>query len=46
MNSIGSYLVVEELARKEMYLPSSSGLKEEEEEIKFICEMIYKINKR
>ena len=38
-----SYPVAEELARKGMYLPSSSGLKEEE--IKFICDAIESINK-
>ncbi|MDI6886639.1 MAG: DegT/DnrJ/EryC1/StrS family aminotransferase [archaeon] len=32
------YLVAEELARKGLYLPSSSGLKEEE--IKYICDAI------
>jgi perosamine synthetase len=36
-----SYPVAEELARKGMYLPSSSGLKEEE--IKFICKAIKEI---
>ena len=35
-----SYPVAEELARKGMYLPSSSGLKEED--IKFICDEIKK----
>jgi perosamine synthetase len=38
-----SYPVAEELARKGMYLPSSSGLKEGE--IKFICNGIKKINR-
>lgn len=33
-----SYPVAEELSRKGLYLPSSSGLKEEE--IRYICEMI------
>ena len=33
-----SYPVAEDLARKGMYLPSSSGLKEEE--ITFICDEI------
>lgn len=43
-----SYPVAEELARKGLYLPSSSGLKEEE--IKYICDAVKvaetKINKR
>jgi perosamine synthetase len=33
-----SYPVAEELARKGMHLPSSSGLKEEE--IRYVCDMI------
>jgi len=36
-----SYPVAEELARRGMYLPSSSGLKEEE--IKYVCEAIEEI---
>jgi len=39
-----SYPVAEELARKGMYLSSSSGLKEEE--IKYICDVIKDIDKR
>ncbi len=35
------YAVAEELARKGMYLPSSSGLKEEE--IRYICDAIREI---
>jgi perosamine synthetase len=38
-----SYPVAEELARKGLYLPSSSGLKEEE--IKFICDAIKEIKR-
>ena len=37
------YPVAEDLARTGMYLPSSSGLKEEE--IRYICEMIKEIKK-
>ena len=37
------YPVAEELARTGMYLPSSSGLNEEE--IRFICDAIEDINK-
>jgi perosamine synthetase len=33
-----SYPVAEELSKKGMYLPSSSGL--EEEEIKYVCDVI------
>ena len=39
-----SYPVAEELARKGMYLPSSSGLKEEE--IRYVCDAIKDIDKR
>jgi hypothetical protein len=39
-----SYPVAEELAKKGMYLPSSSGLKEEE--IKYICDVIKGIKGR
>jgi len=39
-----SYPVAEELARKGMYLPSSSGLKEKE--IKYICDAIREIKKQ
>jgi len=39
-----SYPVAEELARKGLYLPSSSGLKEEE--IRYICDVIKDIDKR
>ena len=38
------YPVAEELARKGMYLPSSSGLKEKE--IKYICDAIREIKKQ
>ena len=38
------YPVAEELARKGMYLPSSSGLKEEE--IKYVCNVIKGTKKR
>jgi perosamine synthetase len=39
-----SYPVAEELARKGLYLPSSSGLKKEE--IRYICDAIKDIDKR
>nr|QNO57282.1 hypothetical protein HCLJFGEB_00026 [Methanosarcinales archaeon ANME-1 ERB7] len=39
-----SYPVADELARKGLYLPSSSGLKEEE--IRYICDAIKNIDKR
>ena len=38
-----SYPVAEELARTGMYLPSSSGLKEEE--IRYICDAIKEIKR-
>ena len=38
------YPVAEELSRKGVYLPSSSGLKEEE--IRYICDVIKDIDKR
>jgi len=39
-----SYPVAEELSRKGLYLPSSSGLKEAE--IRYICDAIKDIDKR
>jgi len=39
-----SYPVADELARKGLYLPSSSGLKEEE--IRYICDAIKNIDNR
>ncbi len=38
-----SYPVAEDLARTGMYLPSSSGLKEEE--IKYVCDVVKEINR-
>ena len=37
------YPVAEELSRKGLYLPSSSGLKEEE--IKYVCDVVKEINR-